>query len=149
MRIMQVNSYVPIRQNRMAFQGEETNPAEKPLLEQLTELDDRINRGGVERPEAEATCRKIFDDTSLKLVTGTGTPDDAKAFTKSGEILAHIILSDLRHGMEHPQRTAILDKVGHISKTFDGVILGAHQTTGSTLGMRNTILRIMRPYLSF
>lgn len=140
MRILQVNSNMSTRQHRMAFRGEEQKPSaavsEKSLSEKLIELDDRINRGGVARQDAETAYRKIFDDSSLKLITGTGTPDDAKAFTRSGETLARIVLSDMRDWMEHPQRMAILDKAGAISKTFDGVILGAHETTGSTMGIK-------------
>lgn len=43
---MQITSYMPLRQNKMTFRGEETKPAEKSLSKQLVELDDRINGGG-------------------------------------------------------------------------------------------------------
>lgn len=105
--------------------------------------------GGVAREDAETAYRKIFDDASLKLVTGVGTPDDAKAFTKSGETLAHIVLSDIQYGMEHLQRMSILDKVGAISKTFDVVILEAYTKSNGIIRIRNSVIRMIRPYYGF
>lgn len=105
--------------------------------------------GGVARKDAETAYQKIFDDTSLKLITGAGTPDDAKAFTSSGETLARIVLSGIQDWMEHPQRMAILDKAGVISKIFDAVILEAYTKSNGTIRIKNSVIRMMRPYYRF
>ena len=121
------------------------------MLEQLAELDKKYEITG-SREVAEVEYRKIFDETSLRLVTGAGTPEDAKALKGSGETLARIILSHLHDATSSSQRESTLDKTGMISKALDAIIYEVGVLCRGKkvdIEIRNKIYPIIRPYLRF
>lgn len=90
MRIMQVNS-LPIRQNRMAFRGEETQPSEStvkkhPLMQRLEDINAELNfsvQDGSQRDfqRAARDYEKVFDESVRSIPT---TQEEIEILATSG-----------------------------------------------------------------
>lgn len=144
MRITQVNSYMPIRQNRMAFRGEETKPAEstseKPLSQQLAELDKKWKLREVTQEEAERMYSDILDKAAQKIVTGIQIDKNVNILTSTGEAYVRsIIIATRQRGDSYELRAEARIKIERISKAIDAIF--GQMTYGIT---RNPILGVLR-----
>lgn len=152
MRILQVNSYMPIRQNRITFRGEEQTPIEvspeKPLLVQLDELEERFTQSGAPE-EKEREYRKLYALAEEKLIKGTATADDAKVLTSSAEIIIRTILSGITRSTRQELRQAMLDKADIIHKAVEGIIPVAFENSNGQIRIRNGLHFLFAPYRKF
>lgn len=149
MRILQVNTYMPIRQNKMAFRGRDAKPTEAvpaaPLLQQLAEFEEKI-KAGMSWEDAESGYRKLYLAAEERLTNGTAIPDDAKVLTNSAEAIVRIILSEIDGKTAAERREAILNKANIIHKAVEGIIPVAYENSNGSIRIRNRLHLLFAPY---
>lgn len=148
MRIIQVNRYMPIRQNRMAFKGEEKpaeNGAEKSLSEQLADLKAKFRISGT-REEFERECGDLFTKAVTRLGEETINHDDAEALIDIGNAYAYNF-TPILDSPAHPQRRQALKKAYDVSTVIDRILEEIYLKTNGGIKLKNLVGKNLRPYL--
>lgn len=133
MRIMQVNTFAPTRQNRMAFRGEEK---ELSLSKQIEEVKAELEDKGL-FAQAEYAYLEINGKASEKIYGGSTAESDIEAFVDSGIAYARSITTAACKQDEASQLKAA-DKIGNAVKAF-----GAMHNAFPNLEIRNPIIDVL------
>lgn len=131
MRIMQVNSF-PIRQNRIAFKGEEK---ELSLSEQIEKVKAEQEDKGL-FAQAEAAYLEINGKACEKIYGGSTSKEVVDAFVDSGRAYARSIMREAFEQDATAQMNAA-EKIANLIKAF-----GALNDDFPNLEIRNSLLVI-------
>lgn len=122
MRIMQINSF-PIRQNRIAFRGEDAKPAEKeaekPLSEQIKDV--KLNLEDKELfAQAEAAYLNINGKASERIFGGSTVEADIEAFVDSGVAYVRSVIAIARK-QDIAKQLIATEKIIGVFKAFGAI----------------------------
>lgn len=115
MRIMQVSSSMPTRQNTVNFRGGQLS-----LLEQLSKAHMDLENKGL-REEAEKIYQAVIDEAAQRLLGGSKTPEDVKALETAGLSFARNLFPALVDKTKPLQANAAYEKIAHASLALSGV----------------------------
>lgn len=116
MRIMQAHSYIPIKQNRMVFRGEEK---ELSLSEQIKKVKAEQEDKGL-FAQAETAYLKINGKASERIFSGSTTEADIDAFVDSGVAYVRSIIA-VACKQDRTKQLVAAEKIGNASKAFSMV----------------------------
>jgi len=132
MKIIQVNSFAPIRQNKMAFKGGTLS-----LLEQIEKTRTELESKGFHQ-EAKTACITILDEAAQRILGGSKNPEDVTALERAGIAFIRNFSKGFKKPIKASQFEAAVQEINNASRT-----IGTESFVSSQSSIKNPIPKML------